>query len=162
MNIGKMGTGTAIDQLLGDYFPSREGDFWHQAFESETDVLLAALLLEMKRSNGDDPTLPGDQRPDQQEAEYFTTEEPLPVDSTNEDEQSLNWEFPAKSVTLWGFTEPIYVSFRESGEFRKIPLTPSESPFTVAPEGGLGASCIWVRKANSDTNDTEIKILALQ
>ncbi|MCJ0620107.1 hypothetical protein JZX76_11475 [Haloarcula hispanica] len=160
MNIGTTGTGTAFDLLLNEYFPQRADDALFQAFENETDALLAALLIETQKANGDDPEFPQEQRPQNQEASYFTTEQPLPVDSVSE--ERLDFDFPATSVTIWGFDAPVYVSFKSTGDQRKIPLTPSESPFNLAPEGGLGASSIWIRKPDESSADTQIKVLALQ
>jgi hypothetical protein len=161
MNIGSTGTGTAFDLLLNEYFPQRADDALFQAFENETDALLAAVLIELQRQNsGSDPQYPQDQRPESQTASYFTTEEPQTVDTV--DEKKLDFDFPAKSVTVWGFDEPLYVSFAGTGDNRRIPLTPAEAPFTVAPEGGLGASSVWVRKPTESSADTQIKVLALQ
>lgn len=163
MRFGPKGTSTKYDQVLDQYFPQRSGDLLYQLVENQTDTLLLAVLYELQRMNeGRDPNFPTDDRPEQQEPDYFTTEQPLPVTSVNESEHSLNWGFPAKSVTLWGFDEPIYVSFRGSGDHRRIPLEPQDAPFQVGPEGGLGASGVQLRKPSDDGGDTQVKILALE
>ncbi|WP_306056967.1 hypothetical protein [Natronococcus wangiae] len=156
---GYIGTNSPIDALLTQYFPGRDG-LLHQLLEDENAALQAAMLVELQRMNGNDPLEARDDRPDQQQAEYFVTEQPMPVTSVSESDQHINWGFPARSVTVWGFDEPIYVAFRESGDNRKIPLDPSDSPYHEAPEGGLHASAIWVRKASEDSNDTTVKIKA--
>ncbi|GAB7121221.1 hypothetical protein JCM9743_36930 [Natrinema sp. JCM 9743] len=83
---------------------------------------------------------------------------PLPVTTT--EENRLNWGFPATSVTVWGFDEPIYVAFRSEGNYRKIPMAPADSPYHAGPEGGLGASAVWIRKQSSTTADTTVKVKA--
>ena len=154
-----IGPDSQVERILSKY--GLEATSWgDDLLEDDTNRLLLALLLEQRGENALEAI---DHQPDDsQEAGYFVTEEPLPVVSTNEDDQMLNWGFPASTVTIWGFTEPVYVAFRGEGANRKIPLTPSESPFTLSTEGGVNASSIWVRKPDSSTNDTQIKILALQ
>ena len=154
-----IGPNSQVERILAKY--GLEATSWgDDLVENDTNRLLLALLLEQRGENALEAL--NTEADDSQEAGYFVTEEPLPVVSENEDDHHLNWQFPAKSVTIWGFDEPIYVAFRSEGDYRKIPLTPSESPFTVAPEGGLDASSVWIRKPNSSTNDTQVKILALQ
>lgn len=154
-------TNTAVDHLLDPYFPQRSGDLLYQLFEDETQSLLAAILMEMQIENRGDAGFPTEDRPDQQEANYFVTEAPLAVDTHDESEGILNWGFPATQVTLWGFDQPIYVSFRQSGDNRKIPLEEENAPFTVAPEGGLDASAMSVRKRSEDDDDTQILVMAM-
>ncbi|SES70195.1 hypothetical protein [Natrinema hispanicum] len=152
-----IGPNSQVERILSKY--GLEATSWgDDLLEDDTNRLLLALLLEQRGENALEAI---DHQPDDnQEAGYFVTEEPLPVVSTGE--ERLNWQFPAKSVTIWGFDEPVYVAFRSEGDYRKIPLTPSESPFTIAPEGGLDASSVWIRKPSDSSNDTEIKVLALQ
>lgn len=159
--IGQAGTNTKFDQVLEQYFPGRQGDLIGQLAESETDALLLAILLELQEQGGNNEwEAPNEQRPDQHQADYFVTEEPLPVESTNESEQKINWGFPATSVTVWGFDEPIYVAFRSNGDDRKIPLDPADAPFTLAPEGGIETSLARFRLPTDSSTSTEVKILA--
>lgn len=161
--IGQVGTNTKFDRVLEQYFTGRQGDVLQQLAENETDALLLAILLELQEQNGNNEfDAPTEERPDQHEADYFATEEPLPIESTNEADHTLNWGFPATSVTIWGFNEPIYVAFRSNGENRKVPLEPSDAPFTAAPEGGLDTSEVRVRKPSSDSADTQVKIMAFE
>ena len=152
-----IGPNSQVERILAKY--GLEATSWgDDLVENDTNRLLLALLLEQRGENALEAI---DTQPDDsQEAGYFVTEEPLPVVST--DEERLNWGFPANTVNVWGFDAPIYVAFRSEGNYRKIPLQPSESPFSVSPEGGIDASSIWVSKPDSTTNDTEIKVLALQ
>ncbi|USZ73233.1 hypothetical protein [Natronosalvus halobius] len=159
MTLGNIGTTSPIDNLLAPYFPGRDG-LLHQLLEDENAALQAAILMELQRQNGNDPLEARDERPDQQEAEYFVTEQPLPVTSVNQTDQHINWGFPATSVQVWGFDAPIYVAFRESGDNRLIPLDPKDAPYNAGPEGGLGSSSIWIRKPSEGTNDTTIKVKA--
>ena len=152
-----IGPDSQVERILQDYGLSATS--WpDDLVENDTDRLLLALLLEQRGESALEAT--NTESEDRQEAAYFVTEEPLPVTSTEEGQ--LNWGFPASSVTIWGFDAPVYVAFRSNGNNRRIPLTPSESPFNLAPEGGLDSSMIRIRKPTEESNDTEIKVLALK
>ncbi len=156
-------TSTKFDLVLDQYFPQRSGNWLYQILENRTDALLLALLYEMQTMNhGDGFELEQEKRPDQQEADYFVTEGPVAVTSTSESDHRLNWGFPATAVTIWGFEEPLYASFRSSGDNRKIPLEPEDSPFSLSPEGGLGASEVRLRKLTSDQEDPAVKVIAFR
>ena len=155
-------TNTKYDRVLDEYFPQRQGDLLYQLVENKTDTLLLAVLYELQEMNdGRSADLPSENRPDQHEADYWSTEQPLPVTSTSESDHRVNWGFPATSVTIWGFDEPIFVSFRSNGDHRRIPLDPQDAPFSLAPEGGLGSSLARFRLPNDEANSTEVKILAM-
>ncbi|AFO58418.1 MULTISPECIES: hypothetical protein [unclassified Natrinema] len=150
-----VGPNSPIERVLADY--GVDASSWGEDFlEDDTERLLLALLLEHRGENAVEALNP--ESDDNREAAYFVTEEPLPVTAT--DEERLNWGFPATSVTIWGFTEPIYVAFRSDGDFRKIPLEPGNAPYHEAPQGGLGASSAWIRKRSDDTNDTQVIVKA--
>ncbi|DAC85275.1 hypothetical protein [Natrinema versiforme] len=152
-----IGPDSQVERILDDY--GLGATSWpDDLVENDTDRLLLALLLEQRGQNALEALDTADD--DSREAGYFVTEDALPVTST--DEEKLNWGFSADSVTVWGFDEPLNIAFRSEGEYRKIPLQPSESPFTVAPEGGIDASSAWIRKMSSDASDTTVKVLALQ
>lgn len=150
-----IGPNSPIEQVLADY--GIDASSWTEDIvESDTERLLLALLLEQRGENAVEALNPESE--DTQEAAYFVTEEPLPVTTT--EENRLKWGYPATSVTVWGFDEPIYVAFRSEGDYRKIPLEPSDSPYHAGPEGGLGASAAWISKQSSETNDTTVKVKA--
>lgn len=150
-----IGPNSQVERILEEY--GLDATSWpDDLIESDTERLLLALLLEQRGENALEAM--DSQSGDNQEAAYFVTEDPLVVDST--DESRLKWGFPATSVTIWGFSEPIYVAFRSEGDYRKIPLSPSDSPYHEAPEGGLGASSAWISKQSSDTNDTKVIVKA--
>ena len=150
-----IGPDSQVERILAKY--GLEATSWpDDIVENDTDRLLLALLLEQRGENALEALNPESE--DSQEAAYFVTESPLPVTST--DEERLNWGFPASSVTIWGFTEPIYVAFRSEGDFRKIPLEPGNAPYHEAPPGGLNASAAWIRKRSDDTNDTQVIVKA--
>ncbi|QFU83393.1 hypothetical protein [Natronorubrum aibiense] len=150
-----IGPNSQVERILSKY--GLEATSWpDDILEDDTNRLLLALLLEQRGENALEAINP--ESDDSQEAAYFVTEEPLPVTTT--DENRLKWEFPATSVTIWGFDEPIYVAFRSEGDYRKIPLSPADSPYHAGPEGGLGASAAWIRKQSSDTADTTVKVKA--
>ncbi|ELY99478.1 hypothetical protein [Natrialba asiatica] len=174
-----IGPNSPIEQVLADY--GIDASSWTEDIvENDTERLLLALLLEQRGENAVEALNPESE--DTQEAAYFVTEEPLPVTST--EENRLKWGYPATSVTVWGFDEPIYVAFRSEfdepiyvafrsefdepiyvafrseGDYRKIPLEPSGSPYHAGPEGGLGASAAWISKQSSETNDTTVKVKA--
>ncbi|MCU4926647.1 hypothetical protein OB905_11750 [Halobacteria archaeon AArc-dxtr1] len=159
--IPRPSTRSKYDALLDQYFPQRANNWIYQSLENTTDSLLLALLIEMQMQNRGSAAFPGDDRPEHQEAEYFTTEAPLAITSHRESEQTLNWGFPARSVMVWGFDEPIRVSFRQSGDHRKIPLDPGEAdPFVPAPEGGLNSSMARFSLPDSDSSETQVKVAA--
>lgn len=150
-----IGPDSQVERILQDYGLSATS--WpDDLVENDTDRLLLALLLEQRGESALEAINPESE--DSQEAAYFVTENPLPVTST--DEERLKWGYPATSVTVWGFDEPIYVAFRSEGDYRKIPLKPSDAPYHAGPEGGLGASAAWIRKQNEDSNDTIVKVKA--
>jgi hypothetical protein len=157
-----VGTGSKFDRALNQYFPNREDDLLGQLVEDETDALLLAVLMELQKLNGDDPEVARDTRPDQQFADYFVTETSQDVTTVQEQEHTLNWGFPATSVTIWGFDEPIYAAFAQNGDNRLIPLAAQDAPFTVAPEGGLDSSELRLRLPDRQSNSTQVKILALK
>ncbi|WP_254763352.1 hypothetical protein [Natrinema marinum] len=149
------GPDSQVERILAKY--GLEATSWpDDLVENDTNRLLLAQLLEQRGENALEAI--DHQSEDSQEAPYFVTEEPLPVTST--DEERLNWGFSATSVTIWGFTEPIYVAFRSEGDYRKIPLEPGNAPYHEAPEGGLGASSVWIRKRSDSTNDTQVIVKA--
>ncbi|NLV09357.1 hypothetical protein GOC74_05360 [Halomicrobium mukohataei] len=148
-----VGPDSVIERVLSEY--NIGADSWHEdLFESDTDRLLLALLLEQRgeqylgeTSTSDEPT-------------YFVTEEPVSVDSVNQ--QGLDWGFPADTVTVWGFDEPVLVSFQQTGTNREIPLTAAEAPFSLSPPGGLNTSKLWYRQMTESAADTTLKVLALR
>ncbi|QCC57876.1 hypothetical protein NP511_04890 [Natrinema thermotolerans] len=150
-----VGPNSPIERVLEDYGVGASS-WGEDLVESDTERLLLALLLEHRGENAVEALNPESE--DSQEAAYFVTENPLVVDSI--DENRLNWGYPATSVTVWGYDEPIYVAFRSEGDYRKIPLEPGDAPYHAAPEGGLGASSAWIRKQSEDTNDTTVKVKA--
>lgn len=161
--IGPTGTNSKYDRILDEYFPERQGDLLYQLVENETDTLLLAVLYELQELNGNNRfEAPTANRPDQHEADYWATEEPRWIDSTNESDHRINWGFPATSVTIWGFDQPIYVSFRSNGDNRRIPLEPQDAPFTVAPEGGLDSSLVRFRLPSKESDPTGVKVLAME
>lgn len=150
-----IGPGSQVEQILAKY--GLKATSWpDDLVENDTDRLLLAILLEQRGENALEALDTDDD--DSQEAAYFVTEDPLPV--TEAEEDRLKWGFPATSVTVWGFDEPIYVAFRSEGDYRKIPLDPSDAPYHAGPEGGLGASAAWIRKRSSETADTTVKVKA--
>ncbi|ELY63577.1 hypothetical protein [Natrinema versiforme] len=150
-----IGPNSPIERVLADY--GIDASSWSEDIvENDTERLLLALLLEQRGENAFEALNPESE--DTQEAAYFVTEEPLPVTTT--EENRLKWGFPASSVTVWGFDEPIYVAFRSEGDYRKIPLEPSSAPYNAGPEGGLGASAAWISKQSSDSADTTVKVKA--
>ncbi|MGQ3412037.1 hypothetical protein ACT4ML_07205 [Natrinema sp. LN54] len=150
-----VGPNSPIERVLEDYGVGASS-WGEDLVENDTERLLLALLLEHRGENAVEALNP--EAEDSQEAAYFVTEDPLPV--TTAEENRLKWGFPATSVTVWGFDEPIYVAFRSEGNYRKIPLEPSDAPYHAGPEGGLGASAAWIRKQSSDTADTTVKVKA--
>jgi hypothetical protein len=93
-------------------------------------------------------------------AEYFSKPR-VTVDSTEED--SVEWEFNAETVVVWGITSEVELAFKQEDEDnRLIPVTGSDSPFSLSPPGGLGAKKLWYSKPDSSVNDTEMNILALK
>jgi len=150
-----IGPNSQVERILAKY--GLEATSWpDDILENDTNRLLLALLLEQRGENALEAI--DQQSDDSQEAAYFVTEEPLPVTTT--EENRLNWGYPATSVTVWGFDEPVYVAFRSEGEYRKIPLAPSDAPYHAGPEGGLGASSVWISKQSSSTPDTQVKVKA--
>ncbi|ACV47831.1 hypothetical protein GBQ70_11710 [Halomicrobium sp. ZPS1] len=148
-----VGPDSVIERVLSEY--GIGADSWHEdLLESDTDRLLLALLLDQRgdqylgeTSTSDEPT-------------YFVTEVPVAVDGVGQ--QSLDWGFPADTVTVWGFDGPVLVSFQQTGTNREIPLTASEAPFSLSPPGGLNASKLWYRKMTESDADTTLKVLALR
>ncbi|ELY71093.1 hypothetical protein C489_02026 [Natrinema versiforme JCM 10478] len=157
MGSSTIGPDSPIERVLEDYGVGASS--WSEDLvESDTERLLLALLLEQRGENALEAL--DTESEDSQEAGYFVTEEPLPI--TTAEENRLKWGFPAKSVTVWGFDAPIYVAFRSEGDYRKIPLDPEDAPFSVSPQGGLGASMARLRLPSSETENTQVKILAME
>ncbi len=149
---GIVGTGTPVDAVLSEYLPERPDNLLYQAFESETNALLFALLMEHR----------GDRNPDDaaEEAVYHAG---MGIDVDTDEEDTVEWDFPASAVTVYGFDEPVSVAFKgPNTDDREIKLGPSQAPFSLAPEGGLRASKLWYRKPNNTTNDTTINVVALR
>ncbi|ELY68141.1 hypothetical protein C489_09065 [Natrinema versiforme JCM 10478] len=155
MGSSTIGPDSPIERVLEDYGVGASS--WSEDLvESDTERLLLALLLEQRGENALEAIDSGAE--DTQEAAYFVTEEPRPVTST--EESRCKWGYPATSVTVWGFDEPIYVAFRSEGNYRKIPLDPRDAPYNAGPEGGLGASAAWISKQSEGDSDTTVKLKA--
>lgn len=94
-----------------------------------------------------------------EEAEYFS-KPGISVDSTKEN--SVGWDFKAETVVVWGITSPVELAFKQGDEDnRLIPLTQSDSPFSISPPGGLGAERLWYKMQN-DGDSTTLNVLALR
>ncbi|WP_058992720.1 hypothetical protein [Haloarcula sp. CBA1127] len=151
---GLIGADTPIDDLLEQYFPGAPRNVLYEAFEDETNALLAALLMEM-RGDDIDQNVSGNS-----EAVYYS-EPGVPVDDT--DEETVSWDFAADTVVVYGFDSPIVVAFKATNKAdRFIPLTPSDAPFSLSPPGGLGASKLWYRKMTEGDASTSLNVLALK
>lgn len=154
MTVGLIGADTPIDDLLAQYFPDRPSSELYQAFESEQSALMAALLMEM-RGDDIDQDVTG-----QQEAVYFS-EPGVEVDSIEED--TVDWQFSADSVVLYGFDATMAVAFKAANKGnRLITLDPDDAPFSLSPPGGLRASQVWYRKKNATDADTSFNLLAFK
>lgn len=154
MNYGLIGSETPIDDLLDQYFPGAPRNLLYEAFESETNALLAALLMEM-RGTDVDQDVTGDS-----EAVYYS-EAGIGVNEIAEKE--VSWDFSADSVTVYGFDQPLAIAFKSPNKGdRLIKLSPEEAPFTVAPPDGLGASTVWYRKQTESQTATSFNVLALK
>lgn len=153
-NYGLIGTDTPIDDLLEQYFPGAPRNLLYEAFESETNALLAALLMEM-RGEDVDQDVTGDS-----EAVYYS-EPNVAVDGI--EEGTVEWNFSADTVVVYGFDAPVALAYKAPNKGdRLIPLSPSESPFSLSPPGGLKASTLWYRKQNESDADTTLNVLALK
>jgi len=151
---GLIGSETPIDDLLEQYFPGAPRNLLYEAFESETNALLAALLMEM-RGDDVDQDVTGDE-----EAVYYS-EPGVAVEDVAQD--TVEWNFSADTVVLYGFNAPVTVAYKAPNkENRLIPLSPSESPFSLSPPGGLSASTLWYRKQTESDANTTLNVLALK
>jgi len=151
---GLIGTDTPIDALLAQSFPGAPRNLLYEAFENETNALLAALLMEM-RGDDVDQDVTGES-----EAVYYSEPD---VDVTGTDEDTVSWEFSADTVVVYGFDAPISVAFKDENKGdRAIPLTVTQEPFTLSPPGGLKASKMWYRKQDNSDPDTTLNVVALK
>jgi hypothetical protein len=151
---GLIGTESPIDDLLDQYFPGAPSNLLYEAFEDETNALLAALLMEM-RGDDVDQDVSGDS-----EAVYFSRPG-VAVESV--EEQTVEWDFSADTVVVYGFDAPLTIAYKAPNKGdRFIPLSPTESPFSLSPPGGLAASTLWYRKQTESDADTTLNVLALK
>jgi len=151
---GLIGSDTPIDDLLRQYFPGVPENLLYELFENETNALLAALLMEL-RGDDVDQDVTGDS-----EAVYYS-EPGVEVTSTNED--TVEWDFSADTVIVYGFDAPVSVAFKGPNKAdRSIQLTTTQEPFTLSPPGGLKASKLWYRKQTDSGEDTTLNVVALK
>jgi hypothetical protein len=151
---GLIGTETPVDDLLQQYFPGRPQSALYQAFESEQAALMAALLMEMRGDGiAEDATRDA-------EAVYYS-EPNVAVDTV--EESSVEWDFRADSVVLYGFDAPVAVAFKSPNkQNRLIMLSPNDAPFSLSVSGGLGADTVYYRKQTASDADTTMNVLALK
>ncbi len=151
---GLIGTDTPIDDLLEQYFPGAPRNLLYEAFEDETNALLAALLMEMR---GDDV----DQDVSGETEAVYHSNAGIPVTSTSEETEE--WDFMADTVVVYGFDAPLTVAFKSPNKTdRDIPLTSTEAPFSLSPPGGVSTSKLWYRKTTESAADTTLNVLALR
>jgi hypothetical protein len=153
MTYGLIGAETPIDDLLEQYFPGRPKSQLYQVFESEQAALMAALLMELRGDDIDQDTSGSE------EAVYFS-EAGVAVEG---EEQSVEWNFSADTVVIYGFDATLAVAFKSSNKAnRLIKLQPDDAPFSLSPPGGLKAGQVWYRKMNDTDADTSFNVLAFK
>jgi len=153
MTYGLIGAETPIDDLLEQYFPGRPKSQLYQVFESEQAALMAALLMELRGDDIDQDTSGSE------EAVYFS-EAGVAVEG---EEQSVEWNFSADTVVIYGFDATLAVAFKSSNKAnRLIKLQPEDAPFSLSPPGGLGAAQVWYRQLNDTDADTSFNVLAFK
>ena len=146
-----IGAETPIDDLIREYFPETPNSMLYELFESDHAMLTAALLMEMRGERAEDD------RDGAAEAVYSS----LPNQDVTETEQSVSWGFSASTVVIWGFDENVDIAFKDTNKGdRRIPLTPSEAPFSLSPPGGLDASKVWYQTQGAVS--TSLNVLALR
>ena len=146
---GLIGPDSPIDELLTDYFGELPDGWVYEAFEDETNALLAAILIEQAGIN------PSETDSDQEAIYYSTGEDGLTVTT---DEDSKEWDFTATSVAVWGWDEDILVAFKgQNRENRWIPLSSSRKSLSM----DTGASGVWYRRQDSATANTDLHVLAV-
>lgn len=94
---------------------------------------------------------------------YFTTgPNGLTLDDTNEFEE-MQFGFIAQTVNL-RFSDNVEVAFanpnRNSG--KAIPFVAEESPVTLGGFAGVDAPKLWIRKAQTASNDVEAHVIAFE
>jgi hypothetical protein len=143
--VGTIGTDTAIDDLLAEYYPTTPNSVLYELFENETAMLVGALLMETRgTSDGTDG------------ADYHSERVTIAPDET----EKVELDLVAKSVTLYNYGEPLEVAFKgPSTEHRKIPLNPADKqiPADFDPSSGLGTETVWIR--NVGTAETNVQLV---
>ena len=146
MTLGMTGTDTAIDDLLSGYFPS-ETSLLGEAVEDETNLLLAALLMEQRGSSNEED-VEGRYYADVYQAGEEGPEGPN-ADDPNVDGARIDFGTPAKTVDL-RFDGEIAVAFKEPGQpHRTIVYRAQDSPVV-----GLkaGSSKMWLKNGPTESS----------
>lgn len=143
---GTIGTDTQIDRLLADYYPSTPNSILYEIFESETAMLVGALLMEQRGTTAGHSS---------SGANYHSET----VTLAPGEEEKVDFEIVAKSVLLYDYSEPIEVALKsEKFDNRALPLDPSanQKPADFSPDGGLGTEHAWVRNVGSSETDVQV------
>jgi len=144
--VGTIGTETAIDDLLAEYYPTTPNSLLYELFENETAMLVGALLMETRG------TVKGHEG---QGANYHSERRSIAAGESVEIELDL----VAKSVTLYDYEEPIEVAFKGTdSENRTLPLDPANgvAPSDFDPSSGLGTESVWIRNVGSATTAVQV------
>jgi|GEM_PF-3029670 len=141
---GLIGSETPIDSLIAEYFGDVPDNVLYDLIEDEGTALLACLLMEMRGQRIENDTAEATYDAfEGLEAEYPDTdigETATPIES------EVEWGYPAGSVVIYNLDKPLYVAFKEGGTNRFVPVGPEDTPFSLAPPGGLDASQMWYRR----------------
>jgi len=86
---------------------------------------------------------------------YYSTEEPIAVDSVQED--SIEWDFLSEEVAVYGFDQPIYIAFNDpENNNRLIPLDANDESFSM----GIATRKLWYRLPSGSSTPTSIRVIA--
>jgi len=86
---------------------------------------------------------------------YYATEQPVAVDSFQE--ETIEWDFLAEEVAVFGYDKPIYIAFNDpENSNRLIPLNPKEESFSM----GISTRKLWYRLPSPNADPTSIKVVA--
>jgi len=140
-----LGPGTEVDRLL-DPYGFEQGDNWLQeVIEDETNKLLAALLIEMQRQNGNASNAV-DTGPDGPAYESHQD-----VTARPDKERSVSLNLTASTVVIHNVSDTINVSTIEpSQDHRLIEVQPKDSPLTLS---GINAGTVWHQAAGDQRSD---------
>lgn len=95
-------------------------------------------------------------------ARYFSTgPNPVAVEDTQFD--YIGFGLMAEVVNI-RFTDDIDIAFADPEQRRSniITLKANESPFTIGTDFGINSAFMWVRKAESATNDPTMNVIAFK